>query len=269
MKEYQNNQWSGWQSTPIPRRQYGAAVYDEAHDVIIFFGGYLSWQDTGDPDHNDLYFNDTWLWDGANWTEASPTRRPPAQAGSAMTYDTDRKKVILYGGSLGQDPVTSSIWEWDGVDWTEHAPSLAPPARMAASLAYDAKHHVTAMFAGEGSNYTLSDTKLWEWDGATWTARNSAIHPEARILTAMTWDAAREVVVLFGGASDATDSYNMNDTWEWDSSEWKKRAVTTAPSARYVHHMIYDSDRYTTMLYGGFGDGHSNTNFWEWNGALH
>ncbi|MCA2978775.1 MAG: hypothetical protein INH37_10850, partial [Myxococcaceae bacterium] len=40
--------------------------------------------------------SDTWEWDGATWTQRSPSTSPPARSGHAMA--TLGTKVVLFGG---------------------------------------------------------------------------------------------------------------------------------------------------------------------------
>jgi hypothetical protein len=63
----------------------------------------------------------------------------------------------------------------------------------------------------------------------------------------MTYDGARNTVVMFGGA-DATRV--RADTWEWDGDRW--RTVTSnGPSPRTFPAMVYDGARRETVLFGG------------------
>ncbi len=93
----------------------------------------------------------------------------------------------------------------------------------------------------------------------TWTFRPSG-QPGVRSNSAMAYDSARGVTVLFGGGASVLNG----DTWEWDGSVWSLRA-TTGPVPRRGHAMAYDSARGVTVLFGGTGSAnHADT--WEWNG---
>ena len=70
------------------------------------------------------------------------------------------------------------------------------------------------------------------------------------------------MTVLFGGV-DA--SGYLSDTWEWDGVDWTQRTPASAPSARAVHAMAYDSARGMTVLYGGHPSYLQDT--WEWDGV--
>jgi hypothetical protein len=71
--------------------------------------------------------------------------------------------------------------------------------------------------------------------------------------------------VLFGGA----DGNNLlNETWEWDGTEWTQVA-DTGPLPRGHHDMVFDSEKKRTVLFGGadfvsqiFND------TWEWDGKF-
>jgi hypothetical protein len=76
----------------------------------------------------------------------------------------------------------------------------------------------------------------------------------------MTYDAARDRVVLFGGSQGGgtTDA-----TWEWDGLRWTRMPPSsTGPSARTGARMAYDASRKAAILYGG--DGRDDT--WSWDG---
>jgi len=50
----------------MPPARFGAAMaYDAAHGVAVLFGG---------EDDSSNRFSDTWLWDGANWTQVQYRR---------------------------------------------------------------------------------------------------------------------------------------------------------------------------------------------------
>ncbi|MBC8504035.1 MAG: hypothetical protein H8D34_04215 [Chloroflexi bacterium] len=55
-------------------------------------------------DKNDKALNDTWIWDGKDWKNATPagaSNSPSARSGHTLVYDTNRQEYILFGGSNG------------------------------------------------------------------------------------------------------------------------------------------------------------------------
>ncbi|MGB9236032.1 MAG: kelch repeat-containing protein [Terriglobales bacterium] len=200
-----------------PARCCFAMAYDAAHGNVVLFGGYNPF--VGGPD-----LNDTWVWDGANWTQASPAVSPPARCCLAMAYDAAHGNVVLFGGSATGSPVNDT-WVWDGANWAQLSPGTSPPARYAFAMAYDTAQGNVVLFGGDSGGVNaelLSDT--WVWDGDTWTQESPATSPPARINHAMACDAAQGNVVLFGG-TDYRFSF-LNDTWVWEIPH-----VTASPAS--------------------------------------
>src|SRR5918994_1538969 len=91
----------------------------------------------------------------------------------AMTYDSGRGRVILFGGA-DEAKVCGDTWEWDGRRWTLVS-QTGPAPRTFPSMAYDSVRRKVVLFGGNrvlfgrnpGEVKFLNDT--WEWDGRRWT----------------------------------------------------------------------------------------------------
>ncbi len=92
--------------------------------------------------------------------------------------------------------------------------------------------------------------------------------PAPRYNSAMVYDVARGVTVLFGGQITQYEGGVSGETWEWNGNSWTQRVVG-GPSPRSGHAMAYDSVRGVTVLFGGdTGDNpFANGETWEWNGT--
>src|SRR6266571_525413 len=97
-----------------------------------------------------------------------------------------------------------------------------------------------------------------------WTQKQD-VGPSARSNVAMVFDAARNRVVLFGGAGGST-AILFNDTWEWDGENWTQYE-DIGPVPRSRHGMAYDSKRQRTVLFGGSAGNLNLNDTWEWDGA--
>ena len=187
--------------SPTPRREVRMAG-DLAHGNVVLFGGGVGGQ--GVP-----VFADTWLWDGLDWTLATPATSPPARWSQGMTCDLASARVVMFGGANGGLNALDDTWLWDGSNWIAVAgpvPPLVPPQTRTA-LAYDYTRDVTVQFGG-----TPAFGQTWLFDGGAWR-RDLRAAPSARESFALADDLVRSRVVLFGGASG---SY-LDDTWEYDS----------------------------------------------------
>src|SRR5688572_21895314 len=65
--------------------------------------------------------------------------------------------------------------------------------------------------------------------------------------------------VLFGGRSQVG---MLDDTWEWDGTNWIQSSPATRPQAREYHSMAYHLLRERVVLTGGPAPG-----TWEWDGT--
>jgi len=89
-------------------RSFHEMVYDSAHDQVILFGGGTSnTEQTG-------VLNDTWLWDGSNWTQAMPANRPSARNRFGMAFDARHAQAVLFGGRDANSNFLADTWTWSG-----------------------------------------------------------------------------------------------------------------------------------------------------------
>jgi hypothetical protein len=264
--EWDGTDWIELSPATLPSVRGGHALaYDGARGVTVLTGGHRI---------DEFAMSDeTWEWDGADWTLRSPANRPGARTFHAMAYDSTRGVTVLFAGldfpAIGQGAETGDTWEWDGTDWTDRTPVNHPPEREGQAMAYNSARGVTVLFGGQARD-PLADT--WEWDASEWTLRSPLQVPAARVAHAMAYDGVRGVVVLFGGATDAgSDPVLFDDTWEWDETDWVQRASANRPAGRAYHAMAYDSGRGVTVLFGGvyaFGeDLVLLDDTWEWDGT--
>ena len=106
--------------SPSPRRGASAAAYN---GTLVLFGG-----DTISPTTSDwLSVSETWVWDGTDWTEMSPSHSPDPRSSAGMAAAGDR--LVLFGGSTfgGNYGQPAGTWTWDGTDWSKGTgPDPAP-----------------------------------------------------------------------------------------------------------------------------------------------
>src|SRR4029077_1440766 len=89
-----------------------ALAFDAARGRTVLFGGTTVAPATA--------LNDTWEWDGTQWTQALPVASPAARSGHALGYDQARARTLLFGGTTGA-ALQGDTWEWDGTAWTQTA----------------------------------------------------------------------------------------------------------------------------------------------------
>ena len=228
-------------ATSPAARGYASMVYDAALGQVVLFGGVGNTA----PGSNG-FFNDTWVWNGTNWTEESPTTSPSGREYSAMAYYAPGNLVVLFAGD-NSTGVLDDTWTWDGTNWTLRTPATSPPARLAASMVYDAVEGQVVLFGGDGDGgVRLADT--WVLDGSGWTQESPTTSPSGRGSSAVAYDALLGQVVLFGGANSGG---LLADTWVWNGTNWIQENPAASPSARWASAMAYDAAQGQVILFGG------------------
>jgi len=106
----------------------------------------------------------------------------------------------------------------------------------------------------------LRDATPWE------RVAPAAGGPPARHHHALCYDAAREVVVLFGGTTDGWQTF-YDDLWLWDGASWHEVPRREPwPPPLFGHGMAYDPLRDRVVVFGALREGHRDI-CWEWDGA--
>jgi len=105
---------------------------------------------------------------------------------------------------------------------------------------------------GNSGGVALND--LWRFDGAAWTemtANGAAGSPPERDKAGVTWDFARNKLIVFGGQDGVGNL--LDDTWEWDpvSNLWTDISPVLSPSARRFHSISYDPTTTGILMFGG------------------
>jgi hypothetical protein len=214
-------------SKPSARRQ-GALVYDQTLKKIVLFGGY----------DNANFKDDTWTWDGANWTEVKKNK-PPNRSLHAMWYDPLAKKTIIYGG-IGREDIDHRVerfkdmWSFNGTGWTKLNVTNTPGERLGPQYAVDPATGKLLLFGGlkseltdpakETSRRQFYDNETWEWNGtsSTWTKLAPATVPAARQNGRLTFDPSSNRLMLYGGYA----GFFFTDVWHWTGSNWEVQPDT-------------------------------------------
>ncbi len=250
--------WRDVSPGPISGRSGHALSFDAARSQVVLFGG---------TDAN-VYLDDTWEFDGSQWSKQVPLRSPSPRAQHVMTFDPVRGVTLLYGGG-GLSGVTRETWSWDGAIWTQLQPATSP-AIAPGAMVFDTRRGVAVM-VGTASADPTSLAETWEWDGATWTRRTDVSAPPGVSLFVMAYDEQRDVTVLYGGRQDGMTAPTLRqETWEYDGATWRR--ITTTPPSTVMGGTVAYIEPITGQgrlaLFGGYGPGFATSSeTWEWNGA--
>jgi hypothetical protein len=140
----------------------------------------------------------TWTWDGSRWSQVEGgIDLNDGEPDPNAVYDAARGQLVYLGAK--------STWTWDGFRWQAHP----QPGLAGGTLGYDAARGSALVVIQDTSACGRAGcaTRLWSWDGATWSSLPVA-HPPMLPLTRsgahnppMAFDATRAVMVLFASAT--------------------------------------------------------------------
>ena len=202
---------------------------------------------------------DTWTWDGRDWTQQDPIASPSPRA-APLVFDAALGEPVLLGGSANSPDEYKDMWAWDGTVWSRLAATL-PAGWTNAMAAYDDS---TTSIVALGCGVQPSPTYVF--DGTAWRQYSSGgLHTCA---PAIAYDAARSVVVVFGGNTGQIS----NATWTWDGTHWTQQAPLHSPPPRFTAASAFDTASSQLIVFGGQEPlGAQNTvdvtTTWSWNGT--
>jgi hypothetical protein len=129
-----------------------AMCFDQSTSKVLLYGGVSESVNGG-------VSSATWLWDGAEWSQVSPTHNPGPRFDHLLACGP---QTVLFGGLTNQAAsVGTGTWLWDGIDW-QLATTTQAPDDCCGVVIYD------------GGRYVVFETghdsiPLWQWTGSDWS----------------------------------------------------------------------------------------------------
>jgi hypothetical protein len=187
-----------------------------------------------------------WQYTGSTWTLLPHNGTlPPTVPEIAAAFDRNRNRLVV------QDQ--ADTWEWDGAVWTLRATTTSPGRVDGARMAFDAQRGRCVLVGGQRWDPVLAslvyDTNTYEWDGSSWSVLPTAT---ARRDHALTYDAARGRVVLYGGTRIIPNLMTvLGDFLEWDGTSWASQpAPLVGLQGLYQPSLACDLARGSTVAIG-------------------
>jgi len=251
--------WTLHSPTRSPSARTGASmVFDPATSQLLLFGGSAT---TGTG-----FSNQTWTWNGSNWTQLHPATSPPGREDQQMAYDAATRTVILFAGFHGTG-YWDDTWSWNGATWTRLSPATSPAGRDSAAFVYDPATSQMILFGGfRGTGFAPGDT--WTWNGTTWTQLSPAHSPGIDVFARQAaYDTASHQLLVFGG--DTGHNIFLNTVWTWTGTDWTQLSPAMSPPPRAYGAMTFDSATGQVALFSGSENALKSfpTTTWAWNGS--
>ena len=180
---------------------------------------------------------------------------PSARAYSQMTYDSESKLVILYGGQTGawSDPTqwNHETWVFDAEEsvWTQKSPFVIPGGSLGGSMTYDSKADRSILVVMSDDWATL---QTWAYDANADTWTQLADGPMIMLGHRIAYDAESDRTIMFGGFEMTKYKY-IDETWAYDynTNTWTNMDPPYRPYGRNYHGMAYDPNADRVVVWGG------------------
>jgi hypothetical protein len=228
-----------------------ALAYDTKRKIFYSFGGYT----------NDGPRSEFRIFENNDWKDLPEI--PGVIAGEpGLVYDSQRDRLITFGGSSGPGKINSDTWEWDGKEWKKFE-GKSPDGRQSFAMVYDESRKKTILYGGVGATRETMYDETWEYDGKSWQ-KIPVTGPGPRVSSGYAYDSDKKILILFGGM---TKNGFVNDTWSYNGKEWKKLS-SEGPRSRAMGYMAYDKERKKVVMFGGrLGWPNDANDTWEWDGS--
>jgi hypothetical protein len=245
-------------------RQGHTAVYDPVGHRMVVFGGCGNTWGFGST-YNDVFSLS--LASGSEvWTELAPGGgAPQARFVHAAAYDSQRHRMLVFGGDTGAFSVLNDVWALDltqGAEaWTALNPTGTPPSARAESLAvFDPVGKRLLVFGGRDAGLLgathFSDVHALNLPDAgtpSWELLSpGGVGPTARAGTFGVLDAGGNRVVA-GFGTDGTLYYPETYTLDLTGSAWAPVLSSPVTSGRAGACAALDSNRQRVLVFGGRG----------------
>jgi hypothetical protein len=241
----------------MPGRRGNAAIaYDPVAKKVILFGGLSDWLGS-----SFQHANDTWEWDGQDWTKLKPNTIPPARSSHMMAYDEKRQVVVMFGGEEQTGTyMLNDTWEWDGQDWKQIFPDNYPLGRRGGQMFYD--HESGRIILLGGFYYAPPDkvfthlNDVWAWNGINWQYVTTL--PGSLLIT--------NPNVAYDSQHQQTTLYDYKQLMTWHGVQWDAIEAGSQPPNRFGTWLAADPASGKMLLFGGVDNNVQRDDTWVWNG---
>jgi hypothetical protein len=169
--DFATQSWTMLESGGGPAGAYYPVVFfDPTEDALYVYGG-----NTNANALSIRVSDELWRWtEGGGWEELDHTGAPSQRTFLGETFDTNRQRLVLFGGQKGDfvSQAYNATWTLDmnSLSWTElNDGSNAPSTRMHGNLLYNPLSDRVLLFGGHTDIGDGNDLWALDPDSGDWT----------------------------------------------------------------------------------------------------
>ncbi len=226
----------------------GAMTWQGSNNTILFTGAVCA---------TSVSPEDTYEWDGTNWTKVALQTFAGRFFGEAITFDPDHQNVVLFGGSPLTGVLQSGTFVYSQTFWSEVSDAAYPLPRSLMTLVADPVRNVVYLYGGLTDAANFFD--LWTYQNGQFHTTSIASQPTDCVLPVSAFDTDRKVLVMLCSGSS---------TWEFDGTTFTQYDATkTAPPSHQWSSLVYDQNLKKIVFFGGYSSGYLDQT-WTYDGSV-
>jgi len=258
--KWDGRSWSRWTVTGSPAFAHHTMAFDSGRNVLVVCG-------RPTPAKGGEY--QIWEFDGKAWgRKANVPVQPTAQGDPKLTYDEQRKKLVLYAARNGQE---AEVWEFEGKDWqlirSAHQPLRCDDngclfqydGALGKSVLVGEERTSDRLLSWNGDEWGMAGgtgTQTWLWDGADWL-RVPGKQPPRAVWGGIGFDTNRHELFLLT---------TRMETWLLRGERWirsrPKSSPRPVPNGFFA--TAYDPSRNSALFFGGESRSSKAEKDWEY-----
>jgi len=234
-------------------------------------------------------------WNGSSWTQLGSDIYAEAVgdfSGHSVSLNAAGDRVAIgapYNDGNGDHSGHTRIFEWNGNSWVQLGGDIDGEAsgdKSGYSVSLNAAGDRVAIGApsDDGTEENSGYTRVFEWNGVSWTQLGSDIDGEAagdKSGWSISLNAAGDRVAIGAPSNDRPSPYYGNGTssghtrvFEWNGSSWTQLGSdidgeSTGDQSGYSVSLNAAGDRVAIGATGSYGTGYNSghTRVFQWNGS--
>ena len=200
---FEDDNWVEMGSDTSPFHQYGHyMIFVPEKGQLLMYPGHWSIVSEG-VTVNHGFGGNIWEYDYEEdqWIENLSISSPPGRYWGNLAYDSNRNRLVLFGGHGARDFDDTWAYDIDLGEWEQATGNTRPAKRGSSNMVYDPEHDVFVMFGGiDTIGSSLGDTWILDAEVLTWSmAEDTPVREESTGLSIPgfpIWTALTSFVIL-------------------------------------------------------------------------
>lgn len=230
-----------------PALQNAALGYSVVDNLTVLAGGFVF--------DEQIRSNETWHWNGTNWSAG--VARDRLHRGSSFGYDRDANVLLYIQGADSAAAGTTALWT--GGTWGTDA---TMSKNFESVQAWDPNLRRMISFSGLGA-LPLDRMESRIAAELTWTQMLPPSKPPGRRAPGMATDFARNEIIVFGGQTN--EATRLADTWIWNGADWRQVFPLQLPDS--YGKLVWDSTKQRVLMFVEASADDSHSELWTWTGT--